>query len=89
MALGAPQSDVRRMILTQGMALVRAGVLIGLAGSLAVARLVVRALYGVSAGDPFSLAGAAGVLLLVALLACYLPARLASRLDPLVTLREG
>jgi len=89
MALGAPQSSVLRLILKQGMSLVLAGVLIGLVAALAVARLLTRALYGVSASDPISLAGAVCVLLAVALVACYLPARSASRLDPLVTLREG
>jgi predicted permease len=89
MALGAPQSSVLQLILRQGMSLVLAGVLIGLAAALAVARLLARALYGVSASDPISLAGAVCVLLTVALVACYLPARSASRLDPLVTLREG
>jgi ABC-type antimicrobial peptide transport system permease subunit len=71
------------------MSLVAKGVLIGLVGSLLVGRLLSRMLYGVSASDPLSIAGAAVVLLTVGLLACYLPARWASRVDPLVALREG
>ena len=89
MALGAAQNSVLRLILTQGMSLVLAGVLIGFVGALFVGRLLSGMLFGVSAGDPISVAGAALVLLLVALLACYLPARRASRVDPLVALREG
>jgi predicted permease len=89
MALGAPRSSVLRLILKQGMSLVVAGVLLGLAAVQAVGRLLARALYGVSASDPISQAGAVCVLLAVALVACYLPARSASRLDPLVTLRDG
>ena len=89
MALGAARERVLGLILRQGMSLVLAGVLIGLVASLAVNRLLVRMLYGVGASDPASIGGAAGVLLLVALGACYLPARSASRLDPLETLREG
>jgi putative ABC transport system permease protein len=89
MALGAPRSSVLQLVLKQGMSLVLAGVLIGLVTALAVARLLARALYGISSSDPISLAGAVCVLLAVALVACYLPARSASRLDPLVTLREG
>ncbi len=89
MALGAAQRSVLRLILKQGMSLVAAGVLIGLVASLVVGRLLSRMLYGVSASDPASVAGAAVVLLTVALLACYLPARWASRVDPLVALREG
>lgn len=88
-ALGAPRSSVLRLILKQGISLVLTGVLIGVVAAMAVARLLARALYGVSASDPISLAGAACVLLAVAFVACYLPARSASRLDPLVTLREG
>jgi putative ABC transport system permease protein len=64
-------------------------VLIGFAAALLVGRLLSRMLNGVSASDPVSVAGAAVVLLAVALLACYLPARKASRVDPLVALREG
>jgi predicted permease len=89
MALGAARENVLRLILRQGMALVLAGVTIGLIAALVVGRLISRMLYGVSSGDPIGIAGAAGVLLVVALLACYLPARRASRVDPLVALREG
>ena len=89
MALGAAQASVLRLILKQGMSLVAIGVLLGFAAALAVGRLLSRMLYGVSASDPISVAGAAAVLLAIALLACYLPARRASRVDPLAALREG
>jgi predicted permease len=88
-ALGAAQTSVLRLILKQGMSLVLTGVVIGFVAALLVGRLLSRMLYGVSASDPLSVAGAAIVLLAVALLACYLPARWASRVDPLVALREG
>jgi ABC-type antimicrobial peptide transport system permease subunit len=77
------------LILKQGMSLVVTGVLIGFVASLLVGRLLSGMLYGVSSGDPVSLAAAALMLLVIALLACYLPARWASRVDPLVALREG
>jgi ABC-type antimicrobial peptide transport system permease subunit len=89
MALGAARAGVIRLILKQGMSLVLTGVLIGFGAALLVGRLLSRMLYGVGASDPISVAGAAVVLLAVALLACYLPARRASRVDPLVALREG
>ena len=89
MALGAAQASVLQLILKQGMSLVLTGVLIGFIAALAVGRMLGRMLYGVGASDPLSVAGAAAVLLAVALLACYLPARWASRVDPLVALREG
>ena len=89
MALGAAQSTVLGLILKQGMSLVLTGVLIGFAAALLLGRLLSRMLYGISASDPISVAGAALVLLAVALVACYLPARAASRVDPLVALREG
>jgi putative ABC transport system permease protein len=88
MALGAARGSVLRLMLRQGMSLVLAGVLIGFGAALAAGRLLSRVLYGVSASDPPSIAGAAAVLLLVALIACYLPARRASRLDPLTALRQ-
>lgn len=89
MALGAARTSVIRLILRQGMSLVVTGVLIGLIAALFVGRLLSRMLYGLSASDPVSLAGAAVVLLTVALVACYLPALWASRVDPSVALREG
>ena len=88
-ALGAAQASVLRLILKQGMSLVLTGVLIGFVAALLVGRVLSRMLYGVSASDPISVAAAALVLLAVALLACYLPARRASRVDPLVALREN
>jgi ABC-type antimicrobial peptide transport system permease subunit len=89
MALGAAETTVLGMILKQGMSLVLRGVLIGLASALVVGQLLKRMLYGIAGSDPVSVASAAVVLLAVALLACYLPARWASRVDPLVALREG
>ena len=89
MALGATQPSVLLLILKQGMSLVLTGVSIGCAAALVVGRLLSRMLYGVSASDPISLAGAAMMLLGVALMACYLPARWATRLDPLTALREA
>jgi ABC-type antimicrobial peptide transport system permease subunit len=71
------------------MSLVLTGVLIGFVAALFVGRLLSRMLFGISATDPIGLAGAALILSAVALLACYLPARWASRVDPLVALREG
>ena len=89
MALGAAQTSVLGLILKQGMSLVLTGVLIGFVAALFVGRLLSRMLFGISATDPIGLAGAALILSAVALLACYLPARWASRVDPLVALREG
>ena len=89
MALGAAQSSVLRLVLRQGMTLVGAGIAVGLAASFVIARALSKLLYGVSAADPISFAGAALVLAAVALLACYLPARSASQVDPLVALRES
>jgi predicted permease len=89
MALGAARGSVLLLILKQGMSLVVTGVAIGFGAALLVGRLLTRMLYGVSASDPMSVTAAAVVLLTVALVACYLPARSASRVDPLVALREG
>jgi predicted permease len=89
MALGATHSSVLGMVLREGMSLVGAGVLIGLAAALLAGRLLSGMLYGVSAGDPFSVAAAAVALSVVALIACYLPALWATRVDPLTALREG
>ncbi len=89
MALGAARASVLRLILKQGMSLVVTGVLIGFVAAILVGSLLSRMLYGVSPSDPVSVAGSAVVLLAIALVACYLPARWASRVDPLVALREA
>jgi predicted permease len=88
MALGASRPTVLRLILGEGMTLVLVGLGIGLAASLATGRVLSRMLYGVSGTDPLSIGAAAAVLIAVALVACYLPARLATRVDPLTALRE-
>jgi predicted permease len=88
MALGASRISVLRLVLGQGMSLVLAGLVIGFAASLATSRILSRMLYGVSGTDPLSIAAAASILIAVALVACYLPARWATRVDPLTALRE-
>jgi putative ABC transport system permease protein len=89
MALGASQPRVLRMVVQQGMSLVVIGMTIGFGAALLVGRFLSRMLFGVGAGDPVSLIGAALVLGAVALVACYLPARWATRVDPLVALRQA
>jgi len=88
MALGASPSTVRQLILKQGMTLVSIGVAIGFVAALLVSRTLSGMLYGVGATDPVSLIAAASFLGAVALLACYVPARWATRVDPLVALRQ-
>jgi predicted permease len=88
MALGAGHSSVLRLVLGQGMSLVGIGVAIGLTVSLFVGRALSSMLFGLSPADPLSLMEASLVLVVVALLACYLPARSASRVDPMIALRD-
>jgi predicted permease len=89
MALGASRSAVLRLVLRQGVTLVCIGTCIGLALSLLIGRAFSSMLFGLSPADPLSLASASVALLLVATLACYLPALAASRMDPMRALREG
>jgi putative ABC transport system permease protein len=87
LALGAQTSQVRRMVVTQGMLLAGAGVVIGLVAAFGLARLITTFLFGVTARDPYVFLGIPLLLGAVALLAVWLPARRASRVDPLVALR--
>jgi ABC-type antimicrobial peptide transport system permease subunit len=86
-ALGAQRADVLRMVLGHGMALVAVGGGAGLAAGFAISRLLATFLYGLPAGDPVTFATVAAGLALVALIANYVPARRALRVDPVVALR--
>jgi putative ABC transport system permease protein len=87
LALGAQASDVLRLVVGKGMRLALAGVFFGLAGALALTRLMKGLLFEVSATDPLTLCLIALLLALVALLACLVPARRATKVDPIVALR--
>lgn len=87
MALGARPVDVLKMVLAQGAKLALIGAAAGIVAGLLLMRAMQSLLYGVSAADPASFIGAAILLLLVALLACYIPARRATRVDPMIALR--
>ncbi len=87
MALGASPGTVMQMVLGQGLRLAALGVAIGIAAALAVTRLLQQALYGVQAHDPLIYGAVAALILAVAVVACVIPARRATRVDPLVALR--
>src|SRR5262245_16014475 len=87
MALGAQRGDVSRLVIGEGMKLVLIGALLGLGGALALTRFLKTLLFGVSATDPLTFIVIAALLIIVALLACWIPARRATRVDPLVALR--
>jgi ABC-type antimicrobial peptide transport system permease subunit len=87
MALGAEAIDVVKLIVRQGMTLAFAGLAVGLVGALTMTRLMASVLYGVSATDAATFLVVPSLLALVTLIACYLPARRATKVDPMIALR--
>jgi ABC-type antimicrobial peptide transport system permease subunit len=87
MALGAERRDVLRMVLGEGAKMAFLGVTIGLAAAWGLTHLMANMLFGVSIHDPVTFAGVASLLILVALAACYIPARRATKVDPMEALR--
>jgi putative ABC transport system permease protein len=87
-ALGASGGNLLRLVLRRGLTLALVGLVIGFAGAMGLTRWMTRILYGVTARDPATLVSVAAVLALVAASACYVPARRATKVDPLVALRS-
>ena len=88
MALGAQKSDVLRLVVRQGMTLTLIGVIAGLIGAFALTRAIASLLFGVAASDPVTFIAIALLLVFVAFIACYLPARRAAKLDPVIALNR-
>jgi putative ABC transport system permease protein len=87
MALGAQHRDVMSLVLGEGMLVILIGLAIGLVGSLALTRFLSSLLFGVTATDPLTFAAVVCLLALIALAACYIPARRAMLVDPMIALR--
>jgi putative ABC transport system permease protein len=87
MALGARQAEILQLVLSYGLRLTAAGVALGMVGALFMARFMAGFLFGVSAHDPLTFAAVAMTSALAGLVACYIPARRAAKLDPMVALR--
>jgi ABC-type antimicrobial peptide transport system permease subunit len=87
-ALGAQRSEVMRLILGQGARMAVVGIAIGAIGALGLTQLMASQLFGVTAHDPITFAGVAALLMVIAVAACYTPARRAMRVDPMVALRR-
>ncbi len=87
MALGAMQGDVLRIVLGRGLRMVAIGIAVGVAGALAVTRLLASYLFGVSGHDPVTFVAVAGISTIVAISACLVPALRATRVDPMIALR--
>jgi putative ABC transport system permease protein len=87
MAMGARSADVLRLVLLRGLQIGTIGVGLGVAGALALSRLMSTLLYGVSPADPFTFAMVSMMMALIVLVACFVPARRATRVDPMVALR--
>ena len=88
MALGAQKSDILKMIVGQGVKLAMTGVIIGIVGALALTRFLSSLIYGVKPTDPLTFIAVSLILIAVALAACYIPARRAAKVDPMVALRH-
>jgi putative ABC transport system permease protein len=87
-ALGAERRDILRTVLLDGAKIALSGVAIGLGAALGLTRLMTSMLFGITAHDPVAVAGVVSLLTFVAFVACYIPARRASRVDPMVALRN-
>jgi ABC-type antimicrobial peptide transport system permease subunit len=85
--LGAKESDILRLVLREGLLVILIGLGMGIGGAYGATRLIANQLYGVKPMDPMTIAAVASVLILVAFLACYIPGRRATKLDPLTALR--
>jgi putative ABC transport system permease protein len=88
LALGAQPGDVRRMVIREGMKLGLTGIAVGLAGAVALSHLLTALLFGIQPRDPATFGAVAAILIAIALAACYIPARRATRIDPVVALRD-